>query len=103
MNEFSSSREVEQKFHVDESDDVQGSLSYDIIIGLELMEELGLIIKCQTKIVEQDDLRTAMKNCMTQFNQKHLRVLLEIIREPKITHTKQSRCIKTRDTKYKKS
>ena len=70
LDEFSQSKEVEWNFHVDESDVSKRSLGYDIIIGLDLMCELGLIINCKTKIVEWDGTKIPMSSKTTQLNRK---------------------------------
>ena len=52
LDELSTSKEVTWNLHVDESNISDKSLGYDMIIGFDLMTELGTIINCKDKIVE---------------------------------------------------
>ena len=47
LNEFSTSKEVFWKFHVDETELSDKSLGYDRTVGLDLMTELGIDINCK--------------------------------------------------------
>ena len=58
LDEFSQSKEVEWNFHVDESDASKRSLGYGIIMGLDLMRELGLIIKKEETRKEIESTKT---------------------------------------------
>ena len=59
LNEFSTSKEVTWKFHVDETQMSNKSLDYDMIMGLDLMTELGIIINCRDKVVEWEEAKIA--------------------------------------------
>ena len=52
LNEFSSSKEIEWKFHVDESDLNSKSIDCDMIICLDIMSEFGLIINCRKNVID---------------------------------------------------
>ena len=70
LDEFSTSKEVSWKFHVDEAEMSKDSLGYDMIIGLDLLCELGLIINCEDKVVEWQDLKIPMTTPVTKFKNK---------------------------------
>ena len=58
-----------------------------MIIGLDLLCELGLIIKCEEKVGEWYHIRIPMTSPVTKFiNKKQLRAVLESIKEPESTH-----------------
>ena len=52
LYKFSISREVQWKFHVDESEISKESLGFDMVVGLDFLCELGLISNCEKKMVE---------------------------------------------------
>ena len=43
---------MEWNFHVDENEMSKEPLVFDMIIGLDLLYELGLIINCEEKVIE---------------------------------------------------
>ena len=55
LDGFSTSKEVNWNFHVDKTETSKDSLGYNMIIGLDLLCELGLNIKCEEKVVEWQD------------------------------------------------
>ena len=69
LDEFSTTKEVEWNFHVNESDVSKRSLGYDVIY-LDLMYELVLIINCKNKVVEWDEIKIPMTSKTTQLNIK---------------------------------
>ena len=73
----STSKQDSWNNHVDETEMSTDSLGYDMIIGLDLLCELGLIINCEEKVVEWQDLKIPMTTPVTKFkNKKQLRVVL---------------------------
>ena len=46
-------------------------LGYDMIIGLDLIYELGLIINCEEKVVEWQDLKIPMTTPVTKFKNRN--------------------------------
>ena len=52
LDEFSTSKEIKWKFHVDETEMSKDSLGYDMSICLDLLFELGLNTNCEEKVVE---------------------------------------------------
>ena len=52
LNEVSTPKEVLCKSHVDETELSDKSLGSDIIMGLDLMTELGIHINCNEQAVE---------------------------------------------------
>ena len=102
LDEFSTSKTVKWIFHVDETEISQKNLGYDMIVGLDLMSELGLIINYEDKIVEWKELKIHMTTSSTKFkNKQHLNAILESTQEPKSTRSEQSRLIKILDADYK--
>ena len=102
LDEFSTSKEVSWNFHVDETEMSKDSLGYDMIIGLDLLCELGLIINCEEKVVEWQDLKIPMTTPVTKFkNKKQLRAVLESTQEPESTKSERSRLVKILDADYK--
>ena len=74
------------------------SLGYEIIIGLDLLCELGLNINCEEKVVEWEDLRISMTTSVSKFkNKKQLGTVLEITRESESTNSELSRFTKILD------
>ena len=49
LDEFSTSKEIKWNFHVDETKKSKDLSGYDMIIGLDLLCELGLIINCEKR------------------------------------------------------
>ena len=104
LNEFSSSKEIEWKFHVDESDLNSKSIGYDMIIGLDLMSELGLIINCRKNVIDWEDIQIPMTSKGTRFTErKQLKALLLSTEEPVSTASEKSRLINILDAKYEKA
>ena len=98
LDEFSTSREVEWNFHVDETEMSKDSLGFDMIIGLDLLCDLGLIINCEEKVVEWQDLKIPMTTSVSKSeNKKQLRAVLESTREPESTKSERSRLVKILD------
>ena len=102
LDEFSTSKEVNWNFHADKTEMSKDSLGYDMIIGLDLLCELGLIINCEEKVVEWQDLKIPMTTPVTKFkNKKQLRAVLESTQEPESTKSERSRLVKILDADYK--
>ena len=75
-----------------------------MIIGLDLMSELGLIINCEDKIVKWNEVQIHMTTSSTKFeNKQHLNSILKSTQESKSAWSEQPRLIKILDTDYKLS
>ena len=73
-----------------------------MVIGLDLLCELYLIINCEEKVVEWQDLKIPMTTSVSKFeNKKQLRAVLESTREPESTKSERSRLVKILDADYK--
>ena len=73
-----------------------------MIIGLDLLCDLGLIINCEEKVAEWQDLKIPMTTLVTKFkNKKQLRAVLESTKEPESTKSEHSRLVKILDADYK--
>ena len=60
LNEFSNSKEIHWNFNVDETSISHDTIAYNMIVGLDLMSELGIIIDCKAKIVEWEGSKIPM-------------------------------------------
>ena len=76
LDEFSTTKEVEWNFHINESDVSTSLVGYVIIIDLDLMRGLCLIINCKIKVVECDEIKIPMTSKTMQLNGKQLHALL---------------------------
>ena len=61
LPEFSNSRSINWKFHIDETTKPDTAL-YDMIIGTDLMEELGIDISFKNKDITWDNVTIPMRN-----------------------------------------
>ena len=101
LDKFSTSRTIKWIFYVDETEISPKSLGYDMIIGLDPMNEVGLIINCEDKIEEWKEPKVHMATSSTKFkNKQHLNAILESTQEPKSTKFEQSRLIRILDEDY---
>ena len=76
-------------------------LGYGMIIGLDLLCELGLIINRKEKVIQWQDLKIPMTTPVTNFkNRKKLRAVLESTKEPESTKSERSRLVKILDADY---
>ena len=82
LNEFSTSKEVLWKFHVDETELSDKLLGYDIIMGLDIMTELSIISNYKEQTVEWEEAKIAMTTDKTNLNRKQLQVVLLSTQEP---------------------
>ena len=68
LNEFSTSKEIEWSFHVDESELINKSIGYDMMICVDMMSELSLIINFRENIIDWEDIQIPMASTLTRFN-----------------------------------
>ena len=57
LDELPTSREVEWNFNVDDTGMPRETLGFNMVIGLDFLYELGLVIDCEEKVVEWQDLK----------------------------------------------
>ena len=60
MTEFSSSKIIEHRFRV-ENNKVESDIGYDMIIGHDLMVQLGLLVGFKHQVLQWDDITLSMK------------------------------------------
>ena len=98
LPEFSTTKKIVHTFHVA----AKLSIGYDMIIGLDLLNDLGVIIDFEKKVLTWDGTDVEMpqrKNVPVQ----ELRTLLAESVEPKSTKTISRRAIHILDAEYKKA
>ena len=98
LPEFSTTKKIVHTFHVAE----KLSLGYDMIIGLDLLNDLGVVIDFEKKVLTWDGTDVEMpqpKNITVQ----ELRTLLAESVEPKSTASINRRAIHILDAEYKKA
>ena len=59
--EFSSSRIISHRFHIDNNEGKSG-IGYDMIIGRDMMVQLGLLLEFNRQVFQWDGVTVTMKN-----------------------------------------
>ena len=83
MPEFSNSRTIGAKVHVDDITNPDHA-QYDMTMGMDLLESLGIDLPFSKKLVTWDDLQIPMKNCGTITNRDITENIYEATQEPSI-------------------
>ena len=109
MPEFSSSRIIRHRFHVDQSKDRQ-NLGYDVILGRDIMIKLGLATDFARRKLVWDQMSIPMWTVSERDNKSNpilhkeeLRQFVQQTAEPKVTQNATKRMIKILDSDYKKA
>ena len=71
MTEFSSSKIISQRFHVDNNEDESG-ISYGMIIGCDLMEQIGLSADFNRQFLQWDGVTVTIKEPSGLLCQRYL-------------------------------
>lgn len=104
LTEFSESKIINWKFNVSEN---SNDLGYDMIIGRDLMVELGLIINFKDKKVSWEGIDMPMRdfNQLRKLNlsRREMRAVIQASHEPIVTEEATKRMIKILDSNYKKA
>ena len=61
MQEFSSRKITQYRFHVDKNEGKSG-IGYDMIIGRDMMVQLGLLVEFNRQVFQWDGVTVTMKN-----------------------------------------
>ena len=99
LPEFSLSREIEWSCHIDERTDPSES-PYDMIIGLDLIDELGLVIDFKDKVINWEELQMPMrpKGMVTDVATTH--TLYHMAVDPPVVKAAEDRYNKILDANY---
>ena len=102
MPEFSDKRQITSLVHVDERTSSDKS-SYDMIIGMDLMTELGLVIDMAEKVVKWGELEVELKPLGTLSTANNLEQLYHMDVAPGAIKEAEERQRKILDADYSKT
>ena len=107
MPEFSASKIINQRFHVDNEEEDM-NIGYDMIIGRDLMTKLGLITDYKRKVLTWDDISVPMRSAYhtdskPTFSRAEIRQIMTQTAEPIATQEATERIVKILDSKYEKA
>ena len=98
LPEFSDKKKIIHDFHVIPS----MKLAYDMIIGLDLLNKLGIVLDFDRKILEWNSTEVEME-VRTDISTEEVEVLEEDFNEPHSTRTIRKRAVRILDAKYEKA
>ena len=98
LPEFSTKKKIVHNFHV--SRDL--ALNYEIIIGLDVLNELGIIVDFASKVLTWEGTDVEMQ-VRANIPTEELRTLLEETMEPHSTRSIRKRAIEILDAQYAKA
>ena len=90
LPEFSHDKSISWVVHVDDSSDPTTAL-YDMVIGCDLMTELGLKINFTDNVIIWDDVATPMKTRGFLSNSTNLQNVFELVTEPSVLQWAEQR------------
>ena len=90
LPEFSNSRTIGAKVHVDDITNPDNA-QYDMIMGTDLLESLGIDLLFSKKLVTWDDLQIPMKNRGTITDRDITKNIYEATQEPSILRMSEDR------------
>ena len=96
LDEFLLSKKVEWSCHVSTTP----LLEYDMIMGRDLLLELGINLKFETKIIEWEGVEIDMPNFST-LNKGELNDIVQELDEPKLAQQTRTRATKILDAVYR--
>jgi hypothetical protein len=102
MPEFSASKIINQRFHVDMN------IGYDMIIGRDLMVKLGLITDYKRKVLIWDEVSVPMRSLYhtdskPTFSRAEIKQIMTQTAEPIATKEATERIVRILDSKYEKA
>ena len=103
LPEFSTSKEISWSFHVDESDPKNDALGYDMIIGRDLLTDLGIIIDFEDGYIIWDGIKSPMKQHHYVGTKEVAYALYENTTEPEIIKSSNERVSRILDACYQKA
>ena len=101
LPDFSESREIQWNFHISNEKN-NDNLGYDVIIGRDLMKELGMIIDFENCQVKWKELSIPMRNYgeLEKGDELNLTFLQSV--EPEVTQQLENRAQRIADAKHEK-
>jgi hypothetical protein len=100
LPEFSESKILHWEFHLDPEKESQGT-GYDMIIGRDLMQALGVIIDYKTLTVSWEDIRIGMRDFFADSkNYRELHTIMQQSTEPPSVKEQTGRTVRILDAKY---
>ena len=107
MPEFSASKIINQRFHVDNEEEDM-NIGYDMIIGRDLMVKLGLITDYERKVLMWDGVSVPMRSVYhtdskPTFSRAEIKQIMTQTAEPIATREATERIVRILDSKYEKA
>ena len=103
LSEFSNSKIIEWKFNLAERKD----LGYDMIIGRDLLGQLGIIIDYKSNLIDWEGTKIPMRDYdkfhKLKLSSKELNVIIHNTTEPLVTEKATERMVKILDSNYHKA
>jgi len=93
LTEFNSSKIISHRFQVDNDDGDEG-IGYDMIIGRDLMESIGMILDFQNKTIQWENMTVSMKN------HREAHAFIPLPKELKSTSNATDRAVRILDSNY---
>ena len=103
LPEFSTSKEISWLFHVDKSDPNDDALGYDMIIGRDLLTDLGIIIDFEDGYIIWDGIKSPMKHHHSVGTKEVAYALYENMTEPEIIKSSNECVSRILDACYQKA
>ena len=103
LSEFRNSKIIEWKFNLAERED----LGYDMIIGRDLLGQLGMIIDYKNKLIDWEGTKIPMRDYdrlhKLNLSSKELNAIIRNSSEPIVTEKATERLVKILDSNYHKA
>ena len=103
LSEFSNSKIIEWKFSLAERKD----LGYDMIIGRDLLGQLGIVIDYKNHIIDWEGIKIPMRDYerlrKLNLTSKELNTIIHNTKEPIVTEKATKRLVKILDSNYHKA
>ncbi|MGH7974673.1 MAG: hypothetical protein ACREBR_04040, partial [bacterium] len=99
LPEFSTKKQIQWKCHVDDKTDPKIA-RYDMIMGKDLQEELGIVINWQNCTIVWDDVPIAMKKYGSLHSRTKAKELFQTAMEPESIQHANKRVTRILDAKY---
>ena len=102
VSEFSESKIIEWRFNVCKS---KKELGCDMIIGRDLLKQLGMVLDFQKKMIELDLITISMQDYakLRKFSGKEINKIIQSTKEPIVMQKATDRIVKILDSNYHKA
>ena len=105
--EYSNSKEFLAEPDVFEYDEKMGKPAFDLILGCNSMERLGIVMNLQNKMITIDEIILPMRNIASLTNKSKIKeawaISNALAHEPTSTEQATQRAMKILDANYKKA